>query len=73
THQHTSLAFEFQELCLRQWNIKFTHVYREANFAMDYLANLGHSLNFGLHLFFVSDFLLCSWLRHDLVGGLPQD
>ncbi|CAN1176708.1 hypothetical protein LINPERHAP2_LOCUS32684 [Linum perenne] len=40
---------------------------------MDYLANLGHSLNFGLHLFFVSDFLLCSWLRHDLVGGLPQD
>ncbi|CAN1243439.1 hypothetical protein LINPERPRIM_LOCUS5688 [Linum perenne] len=35
-------------------------MYREANYAVDYLANLGYNLPFGLHLFSFLDSLLCS-------------
>ncbi|CAN1176088.1 hypothetical protein LINPERHAP2_LOCUS32330 [Linum perenne] len=31
------------------------------------MANLGHSLSFGIHLFFVADATLCSWLKYDLI------
>ncbi|CAN1816844.1 Putative ribonuclease H protein At1g65750 [Linum perenne] len=49
------------------------HVYREANCGADYLANFGHSCNFGLHLFSQPDSTLAQWLRYDLVGGaLPR-
>ncbi|CAN1126125.1 Putative ribonuclease H protein At1g65750 [Linum perenne] len=49
------------------------HVYREANCGADYLANLGHSCNFGLHLLSHPDAVLAQWLRYDLVGGaLPR-
>ncbi|CAN1346574.1 Putative ribonuclease H protein At1g65750 [Linum perenne] len=45
------------------------HIYCEANFAADFLANFGHELNIGLHVF---DFLnpsLMYWLSFDLVGS----
>ncbi|CAN1190183.1 hypothetical protein LINPERHAP2_LOCUS40334 [Linum perenne] len=49
------------------------HVYREANCGADHLANLGHSCNFGVHLFSYPDAILAQWLRYDLVGGaLPK-
>ncbi|CAN1752419.1 hypothetical protein LINPERHAP1_LOCUS4724 [Linum perenne] len=49
------------------------HVYREANFGADYLANLGHSCKFGLHFLFHPNPVLAQWLRYDLVGGaLPR-
>ncbi|CAN1181945.1 hypothetical protein LINPERPRIM_LOCUS40593 [Linum perenne] len=51
TYQHIVLVLQFQELRSRQWNIKFTHVHREANYVVDYLVNLGHSLSFRLHFF----------------------
>ncbi|CAN0891178.1 hypothetical protein LINGRAHAP2_LOCUS16853 [Linum grandiflorum] len=43
-HQHAVLVFQFKELCSRQWEVHLSHIYREANTAADYLANLGHSL-----------------------------
>ncbi|CAN1776256.1 Putative ribonuclease H protein At1g65750 [Linum perenne] len=44
------------------------HVYREANNAADYLANLGHSLVLGSHVFQSPDNTLLYWLRYDLIG-----
>ncbi|CAN1174311.1 hypothetical protein LINPERPRIM_LOCUS9819, partial [Linum perenne] len=32
------------------WEVSIHHIYREANSAADYLANLGHSLYFGTHV-----------------------
>ncbi|CAN1182951.1 Putative ribonuclease H protein At1g65750 [Linum perenne] len=49
------------------------HVYREANCGADYLANLGHSYSFGVHLLSHPDISLTRWLRYDLVGvALPR-
>ncbi|CAN1128818.1 Putative ribonuclease H protein At1g65750, partial [Linum perenne] len=61
-HQHASLISEFLELKARSWDIRIDHVYREANFGADYLANLGHSCNFGLHFLFHPDPILAQWL-----------
>ncbi|CAN0866710.1 Putative ribonuclease H protein At1g65750 [Linum grandiflorum] len=44
------------------------HIYREANNATDYLANLGHSFSYGLHLFDLPDRGLSHWLHYDLIG-----
>ncbi|CAN1154630.1 Putative ribonuclease H protein At1g65750 [Linum perenne] len=44
------------------------HVYREANFAADYLANIGHDLDLGTHVFLYPDTKLLYWLRYDLMG-----
>ncbi|CAN0899234.1 hypothetical protein LINGRAHAP2_LOCUS20160 [Linum grandiflorum] len=49
------------------------HIYREANFAADYLANLGHSLPYGMHLFDSPYRGLSHWLHYDLIGvSLPR-
>ncbi|CAN1187401.1 Putative ribonuclease H protein At1g65750 [Linum perenne] len=69
THQHMALVAEFQELRSRAWSLSFSHVYRAANCGADYLANLGHSLSFGLHVFSQPDSTLAHWLRYDLIWG----
>ncbi|CAN0905128.1 Putative ribonuclease H protein At1g65750 [Linum grandiflorum] len=50
-HQHAALVLQFKELCSRQWEVHLLHSYHEANNAADYLANLGHSLPYGIHIF----------------------
>ncbi|CAN0911506.1 hypothetical protein LINGRAHAP2_LOCUS26905 [Linum grandiflorum] len=50
-HQHAALVLQFKELCSRQWKVTISPIYREANFAADHLANLGHSLRYEMHLF----------------------
>ncbi|CAN1794637.1 hypothetical protein LINPERHAP1_LOCUS20370, partial [Linum perenne] len=42
-HQYTLQVLEFQDWLQRDWEVKVKHVYREANHAADYLANLGHN------------------------------
>ncbi|CAN0926336.1 Putative ribonuclease H protein At1g65750 [Linum grandiflorum] len=72
-HQHAALVLQFTELCNRQWEVNLSHIYREANYAADYLANLGHSLTYGLHLFDSPDRGLSHWLHYDLIGiSLPR-
>ncbi|CAN1137710.1 Putative ribonuclease H protein At1g65750 [Linum perenne] len=66
--RHSSIIHEFQELKSRSWDISITHVFREANCGADYLANLGHSYCFGLHLFSQPNSSLAYWLRFDLIG-----
>ncbi|CAN0876423.1 Putative ribonuclease H protein At1g65750 [Linum grandiflorum] len=67
-HQHTILAMQFQELCSRNWGVHISHIYREANNAADYLANLGHSFDFGLHLLEYPDRGLSHWFNYHLIG-----
>ncbi|CAN0909219.1 Putative ribonuclease H protein At1g65750 [Linum grandiflorum] len=54
-HQHTILVMQYQDLCKRQWEVTLYHIYREANCVANYLANLGHSFVFGVHIFETSD------------------
>ena len=40
-----------QELLRRNWCVELTHIYREANFATDYLATLACSIRLAFHVF----------------------
>ncbi|CAN0892515.1 hypothetical protein LINGRAHAP2_LOCUS17581, partial [Linum grandiflorum] len=48
---HTVLVLQFKELCSCEWKVQIFHIYREANNVADYLAKLGHSFSYGMHLF----------------------
>ena len=48
SHPHASLVALIQEPLSRQWSIKLTHVYRQANKAADRLAILRHTLALGV-------------------------
>ncbi|CAL1403785.1 unnamed protein product [Linum trigynum] len=65
---HGAIADYFGELLSREWNVEMKHIFRECNFAADFLSNKGHSLSFGSHLFNVSDPNLCYWLFYDNMG-----
>ncbi|CAN1189870.1 Putative ribonuclease H protein At1g65750, partial [Linum perenne] len=67
-NRHTSLVQQFHELESRDWDIQIRHIYREANFAADYLANRGHSFELGSHVCQYPDSSLLYWLRYDLIG-----
>ncbi|CAN0896272.1 Putative ribonuclease H protein At1g65750 [Linum grandiflorum] len=72
-HQHTALVLQFKELCSRQWEVHLSHIYREANYVADYVANLGHCLSYGLHLFDSPDWGFSHWLRYNFIGvSLPR-
>ncbi|CAN1240203.1 Putative ribonuclease H protein At1g65750 [Linum grandiflorum] len=66
--QHAALVLQFKELCSPQWEVHLSHIHREANNVADYLANLGHSLSYGLHLFDSPIRGLSHWLHYDLIG-----
>ncbi|CAN1843405.1 Putative ribonuclease H protein At1g65750 [Linum perenne] len=68
SHQHSNLIRRFQELKLRQWDVTIEHIYREANFAADYLANSGHELELGTFVFPFPCNGLREWLRYDMLG-----
>ncbi|KAH9670623.1 putative ribonuclease H protein [Citrus sinensis] len=49
-NEFSTLIRAIQELIRRNWRVEITHVYREANFAADYLATLACCLPLGLHV-----------------------
>ncbi|CAN1761170.1 Putative ribonuclease H protein At1g65750, partial [Linum perenne] len=67
-HRHASLVQQFHELRMRDWDVKIHHIYREANYAADYMANMGQSLGLGVHVSDNPDNSLLYWLRYDLIG-----
>ncbi|CAN0880995.1 Putative ribonuclease H protein At1g65750 [Linum grandiflorum] len=72
-HQHAALVMQFKELYSRQWEVHLSHIYREANNAADYLANLGHSFVYEMHILDSPDRDLSHWLHYDLIGvSLPR-
>lgn len=52
----------------RDWNVDLKHIYCEANFAADALANYAHSLPLGLHIFSFSPAVINPFVRHDMYG-----
>ncbi|CAN1315384.1 Putative ribonuclease H protein At1g65750 [Linum perenne] len=68
-NQHSSLILQFSELLAREWHVTILRIYREVNFAADYLANLGHSLDLGIHVLDTPDSSLLYWLNFDSVGA----
>ncbi|CAN1325899.1 Putative ribonuclease H protein At1g65750, partial [Linum perenne] len=68
-HRHSALVEQFRALKGRAWDVSIKHIYREANNAADYLANFGHHLDLGFHVFSSPVSPLLYWLRYDLVGG----
>ncbi|CAN0909008.1 hypothetical protein LINGRAHAP2_LOCUS25589 [Linum grandiflorum] len=46
---------QYHKLSKRQWEVTLNHIYREANYAADYLTNLGHSSLFDFHIVSVPD------------------
>ncbi|CAN1846003.1 Putative ribonuclease H protein At1g65750 [Linum perenne] len=67
-HRHANLVEQFSDLRNRDWEVTIHHIFREANSAADYLANLGHSFDLGCHVVEVPDNTLMYWLRYDLIG-----
>ncbi|CAN1181294.1 Putative ribonuclease H protein At1g65750 [Linum perenne] len=66
--QFTLETLEFREWLQRDWVVKVKHVYREANHAADYLANLGHNTTRGSHEVDCSDCNLAYFIRYDCMG-----
>lgn len=50
-NEFSPLVRSIKELMQRSWHITINHIYREANFAADYLANYASDLPRGLHNF----------------------
>ncbi|CAN1269963.1 hypothetical protein LINPERPRIM_LOCUS13774, partial [Linum perenne] len=48
--------------------VSISHTYREGNKATDFIADLGHSKVFGLHIIASSDANLGFFLRYDCMG-----
>ncbi|CAN1343202.1 Putative ribonuclease H protein At1g65750 [Linum perenne] len=54
---------------IRDWEVSIHHIYREANYAADYLASFGHSLCYGIHVLDAPDRSLLYWRNFDVVGS----
>ncbi|KAH9792364.1 putative ribonuclease H protein [Citrus sinensis] len=65
---HASLVRGIKELLNRTWQVQVKHVYRESNFAADFLANSALSLPVGLHIFNSLPLGAGFWIRHDSIG-----
>ncbi|CAN1166059.1 Putative ribonuclease H protein At1g65750 [Linum perenne] len=68
THSHALEVLEFQEWMTRDWEVKISHVYREANHAADHIASRGHSVSRGSHLVDPTDSNLAYFIRYDCMG-----
>ncbi|CAN1161785.1 hypothetical protein LINPERHAP2_LOCUS24129 [Linum perenne] len=61
-------VLEFQDWLQREWIVDLKHVYREANHAADYLANLGRNTTRGAHEVHHDDCNLAYFIRYDCMG-----
>ncbi|CAN1188712.1 Putative ribonuclease H protein At1g65750 [Linum perenne] len=68
THQHAGEVLLIRRLMQRDWDVSFSHVYREANKSADFLASLGYERELGLHRIDTADCSLGYFLRLDCMG-----
>ncbi|CAI0421090.1 unnamed protein product [Linum tenue] len=57
-----------QELLLKQWEVEIHHIYREGNKCADFLANLGHTLDIGIHCIPIDHSELNNLILYDRQG-----
>ena len=67
-NEYTHLIRSIRDLIKQNWVITINHVYREANFAADFLANYALELPLGLHLFSIPPPGVVSFIANDLYG-----
>ncbi|KAH9673337.1 reverse transcriptase domain-containing protein [Citrus sinensis] len=63
-----ALVVAIREIISRNWQVSITHIYREANSAADFMANMAHSYPHGLHLFSSPPVGIYSIIVQDLYG-----
>ncbi|KAL9417260.1 hypothetical protein AB3S75_040274 [Citrus x aurantiifolia] len=63
-----SVVVAIRELISRNWQVVITHIYREANSAADFMANMAHTYPQGLHLFSSPPVGIFSIIVQDLFG-----
>ncbi|CAI0444865.1 unnamed protein product [Linum tenue] len=64
-HKYHNLVLQFQGLIQRNWEVRISHIYREGNKVADFLANKGHSVSIGYHVFESTDSGLSFWILYD--------
>ncbi|CAI0557759.1 unnamed protein product [Linum tenue] len=71
-HRHGLLALEINRLLNLDWEVKISHVFREGNFAANFLARKGHDFPFGTHQFDVCYPEFRLWISYDVMGITQQ-
>ncbi|CAN1255418.1 hypothetical protein LINPERPRIM_LOCUS8975, partial [Linum perenne] len=51
----------------RAWEVEITHIYREGNHVVDYLASIGHEMQLRAYNFPIFDPLLAYWSHYDVL------
>ena len=67
-HRHTQLVIAIQDLLHRDWGVSCNHIYREANFAANFMAQYTSTMVLGSHRFMHLPAGLSKWLSHDEIG-----
>ena len=63
-----ALIIAIRDLLSRNWQISISHIYREANSAADFMANMAHSAPLGLHVYSNPHVGIYSIMSQDLFG-----
>ena len=67
-HPYGSVIARIKEMLMKSWQVSIKLIYHESKRAADWMAELGHSLNLGVCLYFVPPIGHGVILRDDLVG-----
>ena len=67
-HVILTLVNDILGLLSHDWQVSVHHVYREANFAADFMASHALTLPHGLHYFTTPPMGVKTWLRNDGLG-----
>ena len=67
-HLFVSMIKYVRELLLRDWEVRISHIYRETNHVVDFLASIGHSTPLGVCFFDSIPNGLGSLLSDDIAG-----
>ena len=73
TNEYSPLVSSIKELIHRNWHIYVNHVYREANFAADSIANYASNLLIGLHNLSSSPACVIPFLFTTCMGRLTPE
>ena len=63
-----ALVVAIRKLLSRNWQVSLTHIFREANSAADFKANMAHSVPHGLHLLTSPPVGIYSIILQDMFG-----
>ncbi|KAH9803418.1 putative ribonuclease H protein [Citrus sinensis] len=69
-HATLPLVNDILGLLSRDWQVSVHHVYREANFAADFMASHALTLPLGLHYFTTPPLGVKTWLQNDGLGTM---